>query len=146
MACAHRGSSSPQAELPYAGARVRWNLNPPPLARSYFLRTSMSSQPFRVADLFSFERLISTSLVKLLYFVGMIGGVIGGLIAVVAALGTMRYNAMGGIGALLIALLLTAAGLLVWRVLCEGMILAFSIYDRLGEMRDQLAKRSTPAA
>lgn len=106
----------------------------------------MSSQPFRVADLFSFERLISTSLVKLLYFVGMIGGVIGGLIAVVAALGTMRYNAMGGIGALLIALLLTAAGLLVWRVLCEGMILAFSIYDRLGEMRDQLAKRSTPAA
>ena len=37
-----------------------------------------------------------------------------------------------------LAVIGTALGALVWRVVCELWMLGFNIYDRLGEIRDRL--------
>jgi hypothetical protein len=41
----------------------------------------------------------------------------------------------------LMYLVTAVLGLLMWRVLCELYIVIFGMYDRLGQIRDSLARR-----
>lgn len=84
----------------------------------------------------SFDKLIGTKLIKILYFVGLIGIVLGGLGAIFAAFGAMRYSFGGGVGALLGALIATAAGLLFWRFICELYLLFFRMSDDLRDIKN----------
>jgi hypothetical protein len=79
-------------------------------------------------DYFSFRTMVSSTIIKIVYTLGALGLTGAGLFFL------SRNNNQGflkGIGLLII-------GNLLWRLICEGFILAFSIHDRLVEIREQL--------
>jgi hypothetical protein len=93
-------------------------------------------QPFTVQSFLSFENLLSARLIRVVYFLGIIGCVVAWVVQLFAALGMMNFSFMSGVGLLLVATLGAILGLLLWRVICESLIVVFGIYDRLGEIRD----------
>ena len=90
----------------------------------------------QLSDFTSFEKLISPTLIKILYWVGIVVIVLGGLRALFTA-----FSAGGGVLGALLAIVGTIAFLIGWRVACEIYIVVFGIYDRLGEIRDRGAMR-----
>jgi len=88
------------------------------------------------SDLASFDKLISPTLIKILYWIGIVFIVLAGLGSLVAA-----FSFGGGFWRALVSIVGTIAGLLFWRVACEAYIVVFGIYDRLGEIRDRGAMR-----
>lgn len=86
----------------------------------------------RLVEHFLFERMVAVPLVRLAYF----GGVI-----VVLGLGWKLGLWLLTIGQGLWILAVVAGlpiVLIFWRLLCEGWIVVYGIYDRLGEIRDRL--------
>jgi len=85
---------------------------------------------------FSFRKMVSTHLIKVIYILGLIAITIGGIGMIVA--GADQYNGevfvLGGIALLII-------GNLLWRILCEGWILLFSIHDILGSIEKEIKKK-----
>ncbi|HVY83587.1 MAG TPA: DUF4282 domain-containing protein [Caulobacterales bacterium] len=91
-----------------------------------------------LASLLNFDKFVAPVLIRIVYWIGIVlivlmtlGGVLGGGMMA----GMMGgYGGYGGFnaGAALIALIAGAAGLLMWRVVCEVWIVIFSINDRLG--------------
>ena len=69
-------------------------------------------------DYFGFREIISTFLIKLIYILGFIVMTIGGITAIIVG----GQRTLMGFGALIMENLL-------WRILCEGRILAFSVHD-----------------
>ena len=94
----------------------------------------------KLSDFFSFEKMIATSIVKLVYWLGIAGIVVFGLMRIWAAFSFMGYSFGGGFGMLLVTLFGIAISVVVWRVLCEIYIVVFQINDRLGEIREHLTK------
>jgi hypothetical protein len=86
----------------------------------------------------TFDKLIATTLIKILYWVGLAGIAVWGLIALVGAFGMMTQSVLAGLGMLIMVPIGLAVGVLFWRFLCEVYIVIFGIYDRLGEVRDRL--------
>ncbi|AZU03809.1 hypothetical protein X907_1274 [Glycocaulis alkaliphilus] len=85
----------------------------------------------------SFDKLIATTLIKILYWIGMVGIAIYVLVGMVSGLAMITQNFMVGIGMFLLAPIGGAIGVLFWRFLMELYIVIFSIHDRLGEIRDK---------
>ncbi|EPC02660.1 hypothetical protein L861_09965 [Litchfieldella anticariensis FP35 = DSM 16096] len=85
-------------------------------------------------DFLNFDRLLSPSLIRIGYWVGIVLITISGLVGFMGAFAS--YG--GGLGRALLALAGTVLGLIIWRVICEGAILVFSLNDRLAEIRDRL--------
>lgn len=79
----------------------------------------------------SFDKLIATGLVKIFYWVGIAGIVIG---ALGFAFSGFRMNFGAGLGMLIAAPFLAAIGIIFWRFVCELYIVIFGIYNRLGEI------------
>jgi len=73
-------------------------------------------------DFFDFRKMISVQIIKILYVIGVIAITIGGI--VMLFIGDL---ALAGLGILII-------GNLLWRVICEGWILVFSIHDLLSSI------------
>jgi hypothetical protein len=90
---------------------------------------------FSFKDLLSFEKFITPTIIKLVYIVGIVLIVIGGLVGFFGAF------AASGFGAALVTLIGALAGLLAWRVYCELVMVFFGLYDRAGEIRDRLPAR-----
>ena len=91
----------------------------------------------------SFDRLIATTLIKFLYWIGLAMIVLGVVVGMLGALGTMTQSFIAGLGMLIGVPVAGLIGLLFWRFLMEIYIVIFSIHDRLGEIRDRLG-RETP--
>lgn len=76
-------------------------------------------------EFFGFRKMISTVFIKILYVVGALVLTIGGIV--------MPFIddewILPGIGAVIL-------GNLVWRVLCEGWILLFSMHEILGKIEN----------
>jgi len=85
----------------------------------------------------SFDKLIATSLIKLLYWIGIVLIVIGVL---VGALGGFANGFGSGLVSLIVAPIGGILGIIFWRFLCEVYIVIFGMYDRLGEIQQSLAK------
>jgi Domain of unknown function (DUF4282) len=94
---------------------------------------------FRAADLLSFDKMLSLSLVKVVYYLGVAGIAIAVVVAAFAGLAAMRFSATTGLGSLVVALGGGAVGLLVWRVVCELWMVTFGIHERLGAIKEQLS-------
>jgi hypothetical protein len=94
-----------------------------------------------VSRFWGFDKLIGSALVKLLYYVGLVGIGIWMLIALAASLGASEYSAGAGLGGMLVTLVLGVAGAIFWRFTCELWLIIFQIYNRLGEIRDRLPPR-----
>ena len=93
---------------------------------------------FDLKDLLTFDKMIATKVLKLIYLVGLVGIVGFGIVSFVGSFRVMGYSFSGGLGTMFIALVGTALGVLVWRVTCELWLLGFNIFDRLGEIRDRI--------
>ena len=88
------------------------------------------------ADLMGFEKFVAPTLIKIVYWIGIVGIVLMTLVGLVGGSMMGAYGGYGGggfsiVGAIF-ALIGGAVGLLFWRVICEVWIVIFSINDRLG--------------
>lgn len=92
---------------------------------------------FQARDLLSFDKMIFPTLVRIVYYLGLLGIALATLVAVFGALGVMRFSASGGLGTLVATVAIAGLGTLVWRVTCEFWVLVHGIYERLGEIRDR---------
>ena len=84
----------------------------------------------------SFDKLIGTKLIKILYFIGLAGILISGIISVFAGFGAMRYGFFKGIGTILGALLVTVLAIVFWRFMCEIYMLFFRMSDDLRDVKN----------
>ena len=87
-----------------------------------------------LASLLNFDKFVAPTLIRVVYWVGIVGIIGGVLFSLSTALQQMSYNASSAIGGVIIALIGGAAALLLWRVICEIWIVIFSINDRLGQL------------
>ena len=82
------------------------------------------------AEYFAFRELVTPQLIKVVYIVGACFITAGGLLSILAPDRLPEYEAgpmltrLGGIAVLLV-------GNLVWRMMCEGAILLFSLHELL---------------
>lgn len=75
-------------------------------------------------DFFTFREMVSTGIVQILYFVGMVILTVGGVAAAIMYRESDPPLAQFGILAVLV-------GNLIWRLFCEGMIVIYRIHDAL---------------
>lgn len=93
-----------------------------------------------IRDFFAFRKMWSTIIIKLVYLMGMIGITITGIVmSVRAAFFSWHFEWIDFLIGLFGVLLL---GNLVWRILCEGLILAFSIHESLIKTETHSSKTS----
>lgn len=90
-----------------------------------------------VSRFLTFDKLIATGLIKALYWIGLILIALGMLAVVISA---FSDGFLSGLGALILAPIGGAIGLVIWRFLCEVYLVVFGIYDRLGDIQASLKK------
>jgi hypothetical protein len=90
-----------------------------------------------LASLLNFDKFVAPTLIRVVYWVGIVGIIGGVLFQLSNAVQQMSYNASSALGGVIIALIGGAAALLLWRVVCEIWIVIFSINDRLGQLVDR---------
>ena len=88
---------------------------------------------------FSFEKMISPTLIKVVYVIGMVGIVIAAIYMAFA--GTKESDDTAKLLKIFSALLLAIVGNLLWRLVCEQVILLFNIYERLASIDRSLKTR-----
>ncbi len=93
---------------------------------------------FEFSSLFSFDKLIAPTVLKIVYWIGLVGIVVWFLVAIVAAFGLMSYSVGSGLGSILLAFVGLVFGTLLWRVMIEIYTVIFGIHERLGDIRDRL--------
>jgi len=99
---------------------------------------------FNLKSFISFERMITPIIIKILFWIGLVGSVIGGIVAFIVLLGAGISD--GGFGAILGGFLLgVVAGLfvivigaLMTRIYTELLILAFRINETLTDIKELL--------
>jgi len=70
-----------------------------------------------ISGYFNFKMLISSSLIRVIYFAGMV-------IVTIGSIFMLEGNALGGIAVLIF-------GNLLWRIICESSIIFFRVHDLL---------------
>lgn len=86
----------------------------------------------------TFDKLIATTLIKILYWIGLAGIAIYVVVMMLGGLAMMTQNFAAGLGMFVLAPIAGVIGLLFWRFMMEIYIVIFSIHDRLGEIRDKV--------
>ncbi len=87
-------------------------------------------------DFLKFRKMITPIIIQVLFWVGVAGSVIGGLVAIGTSFGRYGSGAAGFLGGLLMLVL----GPVFVRIYCELLILLFRIHETLNEIKDGLAK------
>jgi hypothetical protein len=89
-------------------------------------------------EFFSFHEMVSMSILKIVYALGMVALTVVGI--------AMFFT--GSNTNLMIGLALIFIGNLVWRIICEGIILLFSIHELLSSINSKIGnenyKQPTP--
>lgn len=101
---------------------------------------------FSFGDLFQFEKMVAPVVLKVVYWIGLIGIALYLLFALGLAVTTMGYSPMTGLGMIIGAIIGACFGVLMWRIIIEVYMVLFGIHQRLGEVRDALkGDKETPA-
>ncbi|HWK42967.1 MAG TPA: DUF4282 domain-containing protein [Croceibacterium sp.] len=95
---------------------------------------------FSISDLTSFENLVAPKVLKIVYWLGLIGIALACLASFVGAFGVMQYSFASGLGTMLVSIIALGFGALMWRVVIEMYLVIFGIYERLGDIKDGLKK------
>lgn len=95
---------------------------------------------FSISDMLSFEKMVAPTVLKIIYYIGLVGIALYMLVAMAGAIRVMGYSPGMGLLTLIGALIGGCFGLLFWRVMIEVYTVLFGIYDRLGEVRDIMKK------
>lgn len=93
---------------------------------------------FEIGDLFKFDKMVAPTVLRIVYWLGLIGIALACLMSLIGAISMMSYSAATGLGTLLLSIIGLAFGTLVWRIVIEIYMVIFSINDRLGDIRDRL--------
>jgi len=91
-------------------------------------------------SLFSFERMLSIKIIKIVYFLGLIGIVLSSAIIAIVSLSSGQQHGGSPLLGLAYAAGILVLGTLVWRVVCEFLIVIFSINDKLTDIKELLKK------
>ena len=86
--------------------------------------------------LWSFDHLLGVDLVKLIYYVGLIGIVAGAAIGMLFGLVTLTANLGAGVVQLIAIPAVAAVSIVYWRFVCEFFMVIFQMNDRLGDLRN----------
>ena len=86
-------------------------------------------------QIFKFDTLITPSIIKFIFYVGVLFSLLGALASIVSALGMMQYNVILGLGYLVGGLLLAVVGVVISRVAAEMTLVLFMIRDELAWQR-----------
>ncbi|MBB6260110.1 hypothetical protein FHS77_000634 [Paenochrobactrum gallinarii] len=89
-----------------------------------------------IQDMTSFDKFLTPTLIKVVYWIGNAGIALMSLMMILSAFSYMGRGVMQVLG----AIVFFVVGLIFWRVMCEGIMLTFRIYDRLTEIRDRLPR------
>ena len=81
----------------------------------------------------SFDRFLTPTLVVVVYWLGLAALFIGVIGAIMST-----HSPFGSILSIIGAIVALVGGAILWRVICESIILAFKMYDRMTEIRDRL--------
>lgn len=86
-------------------------------------------------DFLGFEKFLTPALVKIVYWIGLAA-------IAISAIGTFfaAFTTYGGIRQIFAAILILVVGSIFWRVICEGIMLTFKMYDRMNDIRDRLPR------
>lgn len=90
------------------------------------------------SDFLNFNKMVAGSIIKFLYWLGIVIILLFGFGTVTGSINTMSWNAGLGLLQLVVAFVGVAFGILIWRVICEMYLTFLSINDRLGQIRDKL--------
>lgn len=89
----------------------------------------------------SFDKMIAPTVIKVVYWIGLVFLALGALVALIGGFAMMGHNFGMGLGRLILSLAGFAVGTLFWRIIMEVYIVFFSIHERLTEIRDELEVR-----
>ena len=92
---------------------------------------------FQLGDLFQWERFVTPSIIKIFYWLALAVVALSGLRGLVEGLLEMSVNLVGGILAIVGALLMTFVGIIVARIVAEFVLIVFRINEHLGAIRNQ---------
>lgn len=95
-----------------------------------------------VKYLLGFEKLITPTIIKFLYWAGLAFFSLFAIISFFAALFSMGDSILVGLGKMLATIIGFCFAVLFWRILMEVYIVFFGIHERLGEIRDRLGERT----
>lgn len=87
-------------------------------------------------DFLKFRKMITPAIIQVLFWVGVVGCVIAGLVTI----GYSFDSYSGGVGVFLSGLMILILGPVGVRISCELLILFFRMNDTLTEIKDNLAK------
>lgn len=82
---------------------------------------------------FNFESFISTTIIKIVFALGVVLGVLGWLAGTGVA--TIQDGVAAGAGAFVVGAIGLVLAVLLWRVYCEIAIVMFRIYEELNGLR-----------
>ena len=91
-----------------------------------------------ISKMMNFDSMIGPTLIKVIYFIGLIGYGIFGLLMLLGCLSMMMYNPAYGLLGIILVPIIVMFCMIMWRFACESWILLFKIHDRLGEIKDKL--------
>ena len=94
-----------------------------------------------VGKLLNFDHMIGPSLIRVIYFAGLVLVVVYAAVILVGGLGTTAYFPVAGLLGSPGGAILLVFGAVMWRFTCELWVLMFKIHDRTGEVRDRLPPR-----
>lgn len=86
-------------------------------------------------DLFHFDSMITPRIITFVYWLLLLGCVIGFLSMLASALGTMKYSVLAGFGLMVLAPVVAVFGAIVARIYCELMIVVFKMNEALQDIR-----------
>ena len=92
---------------------------------------------FDIRDLFQWERFVAPSMIKIFYWLALAMAVLAGLRGLVYGLFEMTASLIGGLLAIIGALLMMFIGIVLARIAAEFVLIVFRIDDHLGEIRRQ---------
>jgi hypothetical protein len=92
---------------------------------------------FDIRDLFQWERFITPSIIKIFYWLALAIAVLAGVRGLVDGLIEMTASLVGGILAMIGALLMMIIGIILARIAAEFVLIVFRINEHLGEIRRQ---------
>jgi hypothetical protein len=85
----------------------------------------------------SFDKLMGATLVRIVYYLGIVGILLGVIAQVFASFGAMRYSFGSGLGLLIAAPVLGLVGICFWRFVCELYLVMFRIGEDVAALRAQ---------
>lgn len=92
-----------------------------------------------VNQFLTFDKLIGSKLITILYYVGLIGLGLGVIAGIFSGFAGMGYSFFAGLGTIIAALIGGAIGLVFWRFMCELYMILFRMADDLRDIKNAKA-------